>query len=84
MLNVEDVTTAGTSIGEAVPMLRAAADVFLAGLVVSVDRQERASEQSARTAFAEPGEAFAMSTAAIVTIDEVVESGPMAAPWTGT
>jgi len=73
VLIVEDVTTAGTSIRETVPLLRAAAKVSLAGLVVSVDRQERASEQSTRTALAEVGAEFSMPTAAIVTIDEVVE-----------
>ena len=73
VLIVEDVTTAGTSIRETVPILRAAAKVSLAGLVVSVDRQERASETSARSALAEVGAEFGMPTAAIVTIDEVVE-----------
>jgi orotate phosphoribosyltransferase len=73
VLIVEDVTTAGTSIRETVPLLRAAAKVRLAGLVVSVDRQERASETSQRTALAEVGAEFGMPTAAIVTIDEVVE-----------
>ena len=72
VLIVEDVTTAGTSIRETVPVLRAAANVRLAGLVVSVDRQERASDTSTRTALAEVGAEFAMPTAAIVTIDEVV------------
>ena len=73
VLIVEDVTTAGTSIRETVPVLRAAADIKLAGLVVSVDRQERASDTSTRTALAEVGAEFAMPTAAIVTIDEVIE-----------
>jgi orotate phosphoribosyltransferase len=56
-----------------VPVLRAAANIRLAGLVVSVDRQERASETSTRTALAEVGAEFGMPTAAIVTIDEVIE-----------
>ncbi len=72
VLIVEDVTTAGTSIRETVPILRAAADIKLAGLVVSVDRQERANDASTRTALAEVGAEFAMPTAAIVNIDEVV------------
>jgi orotate phosphoribosyltransferase len=72
VLIVEDVTTAGTSIRETVPILRAAADIRLAGLVVSVDRQERASESSTTTALSEVGAEFDMPTAAIVTIDEVV------------
>lgn len=72
VLIVEDVTTAGTSVRETVPKLRAAADVRLAGLVVSVDRQERG--QGARSALAELRAEFDMPTCAIVTIDEVVES----------
>jgi orotate phosphoribosyltransferase len=72
VLIVEDVTTAGTSIRETVPILRAAAAVRLAGLVVSVDRQERATESSSVSALAEVGAEFGMPTAAIVTIDEVV------------
>lgn len=72
VLIVEDVTTAGTSIRETVPLLRAAAKIQLAGLVVSVDRQERASDASTHSALAEVGAEFAMPTAAIVTIDEVV------------
>ena len=73
VLIVEDVTTAGTSIRETVPILRAAAAVELAGLVVSVDRQERASDTSERTALVELAEEFGMPTAAIVTIDEVLQ-----------
>jgi orotate phosphoribosyltransferase len=38
---VEDVTTAGTSVRATVPVLRAAADVEVVGLVVGVDRRER-------------------------------------------
>jgi orotate phosphoribosyltransferase len=70
VLIVEDVTTAGTSVRETVPKLRAAADVRLAGLIVSVDRQERG--QGERSALAELRDEFAMPTCAIVTIDEVV------------
>jgi len=72
VLIIEDVTTAGTSIRETVPVLRAAARITLAGLIVSVDRQERAGEGSTRTALEEVGAEFGMPTAAIVTIDEVV------------
>ena len=67
---VEDVTTAGTSIRETVPLLRAAADVDLRGLVVSVDRAERGTRDG--SALAEVGEDFAMTTTAIAHIDEVV------------
>ncbi|MDD9937117.1 MAG: orotate phosphoribosyltransferase [Myxococcales bacterium] len=71
VLFVEDVTTAGTSIRETVPVLRAAADVKLAGLIVSVDRMERG--QGARNALPALGDEFSMPTFAIVTIEEIIE-----------
>lgn len=71
VLIVEDVTTAGTSIRETVPLLHAAAKVELAGLVVSVDRQERGAGD--RSALADAGIEHGMPAFAIVTIDEVVE-----------
>jgi orotate phosphoribosyltransferase len=67
---VEDVTTAGTSIRETVPLLRAAATVDLAGLIVSVDRREKGPD--GRNALDGLREEFGMSTAAIVTLDDVV------------
>ena len=67
---VEDVTTAGTSIRETVPLLRAAADITLAGLIVSVDRMEKGTGE--KGALAQISETYAMKTAAIVTLDEVV------------
>jgi orotate phosphoribosyltransferase len=67
---VEDVTTAGTSIRETVPLLRAAARIELAGLVVAVDRQERGSGE--RSALAELQVEFGMPCFAIATIDEIV------------
>ena len=71
VLIVEDVTTAGTSVRGTVPLLRAAADVTLAGLVVSVDRMERG--RGDRGALAELAEEFDMPTFAIVDLDEIVE-----------
>jgi orotate phosphoribosyltransferase len=67
---VEDVTTAGTSIRETVPLLRAAAPIELVGLVVAVDRQERG--RSERSALRELEEEFGMPCFAIATIDEIV------------
>lgn len=71
VLIVEDVTTAGTAIREAVPILRAAADIRLAGLIVSVDRQERGTGDN--SALQELAETYEMPTFAIVTLDEILE-----------
>ena len=70
VLIVEDVTTAGTSIRGTVPQLRAAADVQLVGLVVSVDRMERGRGE--KSALSELRDEFDMPTFAIVTFDEVL------------
>ncbi len=45
---IEDVTTAGTSIRETVPIIKAQGNVEIKGLCVSVDRQERGAEKEAR------------------------------------
>lgn len=68
---IEDVTTAGTSIRETLPIIRAQADAAILGLVVSVDRMERGS--GTKSALKEIEENYGFKTAAIVTMGEVVE-----------
>ena len=54
---IEDVTTAGTSIQETLPIIKAQGDVEVGGLVVSVDRMERGQgEKSALTEISERSE----------------------------
>jgi orotate phosphoribosyltransferase len=72
VLILEDVTTAGTSIRATVPVLRSAANVRLAGLVVAVDRQERGNTSGGGSALDELATEFAMPTFAIVTLTEIV------------
>lgn len=68
---IEDVTTAGTSIEETLPILKAQGDVNVIGLVVSVDRMERG--QGAKSALSEIQEKYGFITTAIVTMEDVVE-----------
>ena len=68
---IEDVTTAGTSIQETMPILKAQGDVNVLGLVVSVDRMERG--QGTKSALAEIAENYGMKTTEIVTMEEVTE-----------
>ncbi|MCR4675452.1 MAG: orotate phosphoribosyltransferase [Lachnospiraceae bacterium] len=68
---IEDVTTAGTSIKENYPVIKAQGDVDILGLVVSVDRMERG--QGEKAALDEISEVYNMKTTAIVTMEEVVE-----------
>lgn len=68
---VEDVTTAGTSIYETMPILKEQADVSVNGLIISVDRMERG--QGEKSALVEIKEKFGFKTCAIVTMEEVVD-----------
>ena len=68
---IEDVTTAGTSIQETLPIVKAQGDVDVLGLVVSVDRMERG--QGTKSALEEIRANYGLETTAIVTMQEVVE-----------
>ena len=68
---IEDVTTAGTSVGETMPIINAQGDVDVLGIVVSVDRMERGTGE--KSALSEIEEKYGIKTTAIVTMEEVVE-----------
>lgn len=69
---VEDVTTSGKSIDETYPILKAAADVEVVGLMVSLNREEvgRGGEVCA---LQEVSERYGFPASAIVSMGEVVE-----------
>ncbi len=71
ILIVEDVTTAGTSIYETMPILKEQGNVDVTGLIISVDRMERG--QGEKSALEEIREKFGFKTCAIVTMAEVRE-----------
>lgn len=71
VLIVEDVTTAGTSIYETMPILKSQGNVDVRGLIISVDRMERG--QGEKSALVEIREKFGFKTCAIVTMAEVIE-----------
>jgi len=68
---IEDVTTAGTSVAETMPIIKSQAKAKVTGLVVSVDRCERG--QSEKGALEEIAEIYEIKTCSIVTMKEVVE-----------
>ncbi len=68
---IEDVTTAGTSIQETMPILQAQGNVDVLGLIVSVDRMERG--QGSKSALKEIEETYGFATTAIVTMEDVVD-----------
>ena len=68
---IEDVTTAGTSIGETLPIIKEQGDVNVIGLCVSVDRMERGT--GLKSALSQIEETYNIQTTAIVTMADVVE-----------
>ena len=69
---IEDVTTSGKSIEETFPILKAQADVEVKGLIVSLNRME-VGKGGQKSALDEIRELYGFDTAAIVTMEEVVE-----------
>lgn len=69
---IEDVTTSGKSIEETYPILKAQADVDVKGLIVSLNRQE-VGKGGEKAALDEIQDLYGFETAAIVSMDEVVE-----------
>ena len=70
---VEDVMTSGKALKEVLPKLRGAAKVDVTGMVITVDRMEKAlnSEQSAvQQAYAEEG----VKVYSTVTIEDIIEA----------
>ena len=72
VIMVEDVTTSGKSIDETYPKLKAAADVEVKGLIVSLNRME-VGRGGVVTAQQEIQERYGFPVASIVSMDEVVE-----------
>lgn len=72
VLIVEDVTTSGKSIEETYPIVKAAADVDVIGLEVSLNRCE-VGKDTTETALTQVSSLYNMKTSAIVTIHEVAQ-----------
>ena len=72
VIMIEDVTTSGKSMEETVPKVRGAADVTIIGLMVSLDRME-VGKGGQKCALDEVKDLYGFDTAAIVTMDEVIE-----------
>lgn len=71
VLIIEDVITAGTSIHETMPIIKAQGAIEVVGLVISVDRMERGKGTS--TALNEISGQYGFKASSIVTMAEVGE-----------
>ena len=72
VIMIEDVTTSGKSMEETVPKVKGAADVTIKGLMVSLNRME-VGKGGEKCALDEIKDLYGFDTAAIVTMEEVVE-----------
>lgn len=69
---IEDVITAGTAIRQVIPVLKNAADVDIAAMVISVDRMEKG--KSELSAVQEVKEEFGINVFSIVTINDIIQA----------
>ena len=69
---IEDVTTSGKSIQETFPIIQAQGDVTILGLMVSLNRME-VGKGGEKCALDEVKDLYGFETAAIVTMEDVVE-----------
>ncbi|MBP5446531.1 MAG: orotate phosphoribosyltransferase [Treponema sp.] len=70
---IEDVTTSGASIEETFPIIKAQGDIKIVGEIVSLNRMEKAKD-SDKSALDVISQKYGFKTAAIVTMDEVIEA----------
>ena len=69
---IEDAITAGTAVRETVPILKAAADVKVTDMFISVDRCE-VGKEGVKTAVMEVKEEFGINVHAIITVRDIRE-----------
>lgn len=69
---IDDVVTAGLSLGESIELLKSAADVEIAALVISVDRMERAKGD--KTALDDIRDLLNIPIFPIVTLDDIIDT----------
>ena len=70
---IEDVMTSGKALREVLPKLKGEADVDITGMIITVDRMEKAldSEQSAvQNAYSE----FGVKVFSIVTMEDIIDA----------
>lgn len=70
---IEDVMTSGKALREMLPKLKAAADVKVAGMIISVDRMEKGLE-SDLSAVQEVYKEFGVKVYSIVTMNDIIEA----------
>jgi orotate phosphoribosyltransferase len=70
---IEDVMTSGKALREILPKLKATANVDVVGMVISVDRREKALN-SDLSAVAEAKQEFGIDVYSVVTMDDIISA----------
>ncbi|MBR2442509.1 MAG: orotate phosphoribosyltransferase [Clostridia bacterium] len=70
---IEDVMTSGKALREILPKLEAAAKVEVVGMIISVDRQEKALN-SELSAVSEAKKEFGIDVYSVVTMDDIISA----------
>lgn len=70
---IEDVMTSGKALREILPKLKAAAEVEIAGMIISVDRMERGLESNL-SAVQEVYKEFGVKVYSIVNMNDIIEA----------
>lgn len=68
---IEDVMTSGKALREVYPKLKSVADVDIAGMIITVDRQEKGLN-SEKSAVQEVKEEFGIDVFSIVTVSDII------------
>ncbi len=68
---IEDVMTSGKALREILPKIQAAANVEIVGMIISVDRREKALD-SELSAVAEAKKQFGVDVYSVVTMDDII------------
>jgi len=76
---IEDVVTAGTAVRESLALLKAAADVTVTALFVSVDRMERGKGDL--STLDELRDEFGINVYSIITAQDIIDSLPPGDVW---
>ena len=70
---IEDVMTSGKALREILPKIEAAANVNIVGMIISVDRNEKALD-SEKSAVSQAKEEFGVDVYSVVTMNDIIEA----------
>ena len=70
---IEDVMTSGKALAEVYPKLKAAADVNITGMIITVDRMEKALN-SEHSAVQDAYEKYGVPVYSIVTMNDIIQA----------